>query len=371
MTTAVSDYNLTTINSKELGENLRASIEFGSNMFVIGRRGSSITIQAKKAIKDTGCKEVFVNLSVLERVDLAGFPSLFSESKDPYVSYKLPYYFRDLIEGDTPCVLLADEIDKCDSSITAPLLEITQFHTVNGVRLKNLRSVLFTANHASEGSAGRISPPLMDRTEAYKLEMSHIHWLDWAGSEGGIHPSVTAFINDHPDELFGEVDAGDLLKDQSPRGWENASKMLWFGEKNKWGTKIMTNKVAGNIGKKTGVKYASYFAFYQELLPVIEKIMKGEKIKDFSNLEQGKQVVATMIACSRLSHLLDAMKESKKKELPKEVEHVGSFLSDVDPEIALISVRSQIGLERVVSSGIDEYPTFDSLLKQIAKRIKG
>lgn len=370
MTAAISDYNLTTINSKELGENLRASIEFGSNMFTIGRRGSSKTVQCKKAIKDTGCKEVYSNLSVLERTDLAGFPNLFATTKDDYVSYKLPYYFRPLIEGDTPCVLLLDEVDKSDSSITAPLLEITQFHTINGVYLKNLRSILFTANYSSEGGQ-RVSPPLMDRTEAYRLEMSHTHWLDWAGTEGMIHPSITAFINDHPDELFGEVDAGDLMKDQSPRGWENASKMLIFGEKNKWGTKIMTNKVAGNIGKKTGVKYASYFAFYQELLPVIDKVMKGEEIKDFNNLEQGKQVVATMISCSRLSHLLDAMKESKKKELPAEAEHVGKFLSRVDPEIALISVRSQIGLDRVVQSGLDEFESFDLLLKQIAKRIKG
>ena len=369
MSNVSSDYNLTKINSKELGENLRATIEFGGNIFVLSRRGSSKTVQSKTAIRSMGYNECYINLSVCERCDF-GLPDVMGSTSKEYVNYRLPAYFKPLVEGDKKCVLLLDEVDKSDASVVAPLLEIIQFHTINGRVLPNLQAVILTGNHAAEGGT-RPSLPLLDRSEKYLLEMSHIHWLDWAGSEGMIHPSITAYINDHPEDLYGEVDPGDIYADPSPRGWENASKMLIHGEKNKWGSKIMTNKVAGSVGKKVGVKYSAYFEHYQILLPLIEKIMKGEKIKDFSNLEQGKQVVATMIACSRLSHLLDAMKESKKKELPKEVEHVGSFLSDVDPEIALISVRSQIGLERVVSSGIDEYPTFDSLLKQIAKRIKG
>ena len=50
-----SDYNLTKISSKELGENLRGTIEYGGNIFILGRRGSSKTFQAKQAIKDMVC----------------------------------------------------------------------------------------------------------------------------------------------------------------------------------------------------------------------------------------------------------------------------------------------------------------------------
>src|ERR1700733_6151152 len=131
MATMTSDYNLTTINSKELMENLRASIEFGSNMFVLGRRGSSKTWCAKQAIKDMGHKEIYLNLSTLERVDLSGFPNLFGAKEEDYVSFKMPNYFKDLMEGDRPCTILFDEIDKVDASVVAPLLELVQFHTIN------------------------------------------------------------------------------------------------------------------------------------------------------------------------------------------------------------------------------------------------
>ena len=38
-----SDFNLFRINTKQYAENLRATIKFGGNIFVAGRRGSGKT----------------------------------------------------------------------------------------------------------------------------------------------------------------------------------------------------------------------------------------------------------------------------------------------------------------------------------------
>jgi Cdc6-like AAA superfamily ATPase len=57
-----SDFNLTRLSTKELSENLRASIEYGGNVFIVGRRGSGKTVISKEVIKETGFKEVYINL---------------------------------------------------------------------------------------------------------------------------------------------------------------------------------------------------------------------------------------------------------------------------------------------------------------------
>lgn len=369
MANNASDFNLTKISTKELSDNLRATIDFGGNIVLIARRGAGKTTIAKDSIKEAGYRELYLNLSVQERPDIGGYPNFFApqQAGNKYVDYMMPAFYKMLIEGDKPVVALLDEVDKAESSLWAPLLEFTQFKTMNGRPLPNLKAVIMTANFQSEGGA-RPSLPLLDRAEKYIIEASHHHWLDWAAKSGQIHPSITAFISDHPEELFGDVDPGDVYADPSPRGWHNASKILNFGEEKRWPHKILTNKVAGCIGKKTGIKYSSYFNHYQILLPIVERIMKGEKVKDFNNLEQGKQMVSSMIVCSRLSRLLD---EKKNKEMPKETDYVANFLKGVDPEMALISVRSQIGLERVVTSGLDEEKMWDEILMEIARRING
>ena len=385
----VSDYNLTSINTQELGSHLRATIDFGGNAFVLGRRGSSKTFQAKQAIKDMGCHEVYINASTIERTDVGGFPRMFDVKDQAYVDYMLPRYFRPLIEGGDDgkkCVALFDEIDKVDPSILAPLLEFTQFHTMNGRALKNLSACIFTGNHAAEGGQ-RPALPLLDRAEKYLLTITPAHWLEWASSrEAYIHPSITAFIQDNQDMLFGAVDCGEDYADPSPRGWHNASLILNFGEKKGWNANLLTTKIAGCVGKKAGIKYSAYFDHYQVLLPIVKQIFEGKnlRVSEWNALEPAKQMVTTMIVCSRLARMLDEKKDEQnklraespgkdfKRQQSPAVDIIGTFLQErVDMEMSLISIRSQIGIERYMENELNKNAFFDGILTTIRKRSSG
>lgn len=366
--TTVSDFNLQKLNTKELSEILKGTIEFGGNAFVCGRRGIGKTFITRDAIKNCNMIEVPLNVASTERSDCSGFPRLLDANESEYIRYLLPIYYKQMAEGDRKCVLFLDEIDKADHSIVAPLLELVQFRTINGKPLKNLVATIMTGNLVSEGGT-RPSLPLLDRSEKYMIQENPQHWLDWGAASGEIHSSIAAYIADNQGDLCGEVDPGDVYADESPRGWHNASKIIIFGEKNKWPHKMVTDKVAGCVGKKSGLKYRSYFEHYQVLLPIIEKIIKGERYNGFNNLEQSKQMVACMILCSRLSTAIDASAEVKNKDLPRMSRVIGEFLQTTDPEMALISVRSQLGLEKCISSDLSEEPVFDKLLKDLGKRI--
>lgn len=380
---AASDYNLKKLSTEELVEHLPATIKFGENIAIFASRGTGKTVISKNAIKRTKvehkgqmrqCRELYWNMSVQERTDMAGFPRIFDVKDGDFVRYLLPETFKTLMEGDDPVVALLDEVDKADTSLHAPLLEFTQFHTINGRHIPNLQAVIMTGNLISEGSQ-RPSLPLLDRAEKYLIEPDAASWLKWAGSEGKIHPSITAYINDHQDKLFGNANPEDRYADPSPRGWERASQILVKGEALNLRSDVLNTKVAGCVGKQAGLEYSFYFEHYQELLPLVDEIFRGPKsMKDihgrYNKLNPTKKIVACMIVCSRIATILDKNKSEDASKKLKETSYVGKFLQGVEPENILVSVRSQIQLPKIIEHKLDLdkdwEPFFDLINKQMS-----
>lgn len=370
---ASSDFNLQKLNTKELSEHIAATIQVGSNISIFGRRGTGKTEISKQEIKNAGAKEIYINLSVMERVDLGGYPDIMSSNlQRKFVDFLLPQFYEAMMEGDVPCVALLDEVDKADTSLWAPLLELTQFHSINGKKLKNLHSIIMTGNLLSEGGA-RPSLPLLDRSEKYLAEADASSWLEWAGKSGHIHPSITAYITDHPKDLFGAVDPEERYADPSPRGWHGASELLFKGEEKKWSSSLLNKKVCGRVGKDAGIKYSHYYEHYQQLLPLVEDIFLGKDVSErYAQFEPTKRLVACMIACARLANQLDKVLADDKDpaELanrPDSIAHIGTFLQKVSYENVLVAVRSQVQVERIVKFALDEDPSWKGVLGRINK----
>lgn len=368
-TASVSDFNMQKLTTPELAENISATIKFGGNIGIFGLRGSGKTSIAKQEIKNSGCKELYLNLSVLERVDLGGYPNVMSGNNSDYISFFLPEFYRALTTGNQKVVALLDEVDKADPSLWAPLLEFTQFRSVNGRALPNLHAIIMTGNLLSEGGS-RPSLPLLDRAEKYLIDADTSSWLNWAGKEGKIHPSVTSYLHDHPKDLFGNPDPEDRYADPSPRSWERASQVLQFGEENNWNPDLLLKKVSGCVGKTAGLKYSHYYEHYQLLLPKVEKIFKGKDIKDeYNKLEPTKQLVCTMIVCARMAKLMDDRKDDTKTDF-KELEYVANYLSYVASEQVLIGVRSQINFQRLINWNLNDHPTWKPVLDKVKRALR-
>ena len=363
---ATSDFNLQKLNTKELSEHVSTTIQMGGNIAVFGRRGTGKTEISKTEIKRLDFKEVYMNLSVMERVDLGGYPDVMAPArKSDYVGFLMPKFYEEMIDGKQGVVALLDEVDKADQSLWAPLLEFTQFRTINGKPLPNLHAIIMTGNLISEGGQ-RPSLPLLDRTEKFLVEADTASWLDWAGKSGRIHPSITAYVHDHPKDLFGAVDPEERYADPSPRGWDRASQILFAGEGKGWSTHLLNKKVSGCVGKDAGIKYSNYYEHYMELLPMVEAIYHGKDVyTQYHALEPSKKIVACMIACARLAAQLDQV----ENELPPAVKHMGKFLNKVSYENVLVAVRSQVQIERLVKFNLDEHPDWAQVLGRINKEV--
>ncbi|HEY5268444.1 MAG TPA: hypothetical protein VII94_04935 [Candidatus Saccharimonadales bacterium] len=364
---ASSDFNLEKLNTKELSEHVSATIQMGGNIAVFGRRGTGKTEISKAEIKKLDLQEVYINLSVLERVDMGGYPNIMAAAQHKkFVDFLLPQFYEPMMEGNRGVVALLDEVDKADQSLWAPLLEFTQFGSINGRKLRNLQAIIMTGNLISEGGA-RPSLPLLDRTEKFLVEADSTSWLDWAGKSGRIHPSVTAYVSDHTKDLFGAVDPEERYADPSPRGWDRASQILFKGEERGWSSYLLNKKVAGCVGKDAGIKYSNYYEHYMELLPMVEDIYAGKDVHArYNTLEPTKKIVACMITCARFANQLDKVEGT---ELPPSVKFVGKFLNKVGHENVLVAVRSQVQIERLVKFNLDEHPDWSQVLGRINKEV--
>jgi hypothetical protein len=180
---------------------------------------------------------------------------------------------------------------------------------------------------------------------------------------------VTAYITDHPKDLFGTIDPGDRNADPSPRGWERASQLLFDGEKLNFSSNLLNKKVAGCVGKDAGIKYSNYYEHYQQLLPMIEDIYNGKDVSSvYNKLEPTKKLVACMITCARLANQLDS---TVGTTAPASAKYVGKFLQKVSYENVLVAVRSQIQIERLVKFSLDEHVDWQDILSKINKAVEG
>lgn len=367
-----SDFNLEKLNTRDLSAHVRATVQVGGNIAVFGRRGTGKTEISKEEIRKSDFQEVYINLSVMERVDLGGYPNIMgmtdSEKKRKFVDFLLPQMYQPMIEGKRGVVALLDEVDKADPSLWAPLLEFTQFRSINGTSLPNLVATIMTGNLISEGGM-RPSLPLLDRAEKYLVEADVTSWLTWAGKTGRIHPSVTAFVTDNPPDLFGAVDPEDRYADPSPRGWTRASEILFKGEQFGWSPELLHKKVCGCVGKDAGIRYSNYFDHYQLLLPMIDKVYQGKDIsQEYRALDPSKQLIASMMACGRLATQLDAStSEERAMDLLKKM---GCFLQYVSHENVLAAVRSQVTIDRIVQYNLDENQHWQDILGRINKSVE-
>ena len=365
-----SDFNLKTLSTSELSKHIACTIQIEGNIAIFGRRGTGKTMIAKTEIAKAGLREVYINLSVLERVDMGGYPNVLAASQEKkFVDFILPLFYEPMMNDKRGVVVLLDEVDKADPSLWAPLLEFVQFRTINGQALPYLKSIIMTGNLISEGGS-RPALPLLDRTEKFLVEADSKSWLDWAGRSGKIHPSITAYIHHNPAELFGAPDPDDRYADPSPRGWERASQIISKGEKKGWDSLVLNQKVCGCVGKDSGLKYSHYYDHYIDLLPMIDALYEGEDIRHkYESLDTSKQLVCCMISCAHLSNLLDEL-QMPILELPPAVKYMGQFLNYVSHENVLTAVRSQIVADRLIKYGLDDLPVWKEVLRRVTKEIE-
>ncbi len=363
----VNALNLQEIDQEQSLNLCRFFIKGGQNILLLGRRGVGKTQIAMQSALECGYKINYINLSVVERPDLAGYPNLHAEGD--VVTFKSPYFLPKLKPGEKPNnIILFDELDKASPDVTAPLLEILQFKRLNGQPI-NVAGCILTGNLLSEGSYSKeISSALLDRVSKYVLSFNFDKWLDWA-KLNGVHDLIVSFLNSNPELACGDIETT-YYASPSPRGWTLASEALIKAkEYNVVDIESITSIVSGFVGYEAGLRFKIWYEYFRKFEPFILSLLEhGACALDYSTLSPTEKLVF----CVTLCHLSkQKLVENKGKNKFQSVEILCNFFdkNDVDLEVQILAIRNSFPGEMVTKHKLYSNKTFFDKFKKITENV--
>lgn len=288
--------NLQEIDQEQALNLTKFFIQSQHNVFLFGRRGVGKTDIAIQAAKECGYKINYINLSVVERPDLAGYPDM--SAKGDVIVYKSPHFLPKLAANAKPdSIILFDEVDKVQAEVTAPLLEILLFKKINNTPI-NAAACILTGNLMNEGAySNQLSSALLDRGAKYILTFNFEKWIDWAKAND-VHDLILGFLRSDPNFACGKVEES-VYASPSPRSWTWASQALLKAKELKMtDIESITHIISGYVGSEAALRFKIWYEYYRKFeLHVHSLIERGEMSFDFSSLAPTERTVFIVSAC--------------------------------------------------------------------------
>lgn len=360
--------NLPEINQEQALHLGKFYIRAGQNLFLMGRRGLGKTALAFQAAEACQLKVNYINLSVVEKNDLCGFPILFEQGD--VVNYKSPVFLPPLQDGKKPdSIILFDEVDKVSPECTAPLLEILQYRKINGKPI-NAAACILTGNLANEGAySNQISTALLDRGAKYILSFEFDKWIEWAKANG-VHDLIIGFLRSNPELACGAVD--DLCyASPSPRAWTLASEaMIKAKELKIVDIDTVEQIISGFVGSSAGMKFRMWYEYYRKFEPIIHSLIEtGKTTFDYKGLMQTEKLVFVISMCyyAKQRLLADPVKAIKGKSRFVYLEHLCRFMetNNVDNEMMVMGFLNSFPFDLVAKHKLFECKVFFDLFEKL------
>jgi len=360
--------NLPEIDQEQATNLSKFFIKSQKNLFLFGRRGVGKTHIILQAAKDCNIKVNYINLSVIERPDLAGYPDI--NSSGDVVTFKSPYFLPILEDDKEPdSIILFDEVDKAPCEVTAPLLEILQFKKINGKRINVITSIL-TGNLINEGANSNIvSSALLDRGAKYILSFNFEKWVDWAKLHD-VHDLILGFLRSNPEFACGKTE--DLsYASPSPRGWTLASDALIKARELKIvDIDTVTQIISGFVGSEAGFRFKIWYEHYKKFEPFVRALIEtGEMNLNYNDLVPTEKVVLVVTACYFAKQKV--MQEIKSKKKFETLENLCKFLliNRVDNEVQVMGLYNSFDFEMITHHKLYECKTFFDLFSKLNENI--
>lgn len=361
--------NLQEINQEQALNLSKFFIKSQQNLFLFGRRGTGKTEIIIQSAKECNVKVNYINLSVIERPDLAGYPNM--TSSDDVVTFKSPSFLPSLLCNQvSDSIILFDEVDKASPEVTAPLLEILQFRRINGKSI-NALSCILTGNLANEGAyTNLISTALLDRGAKYTLSFNFEKWVDWAKSHG-VHDLIMGFLRSNPEFACGKVDDS-CYASPSPRGWTLASESLIKARELKIvDIETVTQIISGFVGAEAGLRFKIWYAHYRRFEPYVTSLIdSGHTTLNYQELTPTEQLIFVIAVCYQAKQkvFLDLL---KSKNRFSSLENLCKFLvnNKVDYEVQVMGLYNSFDFDSVIKNKLYECKPFFELFNKIGENV--
>lgn len=365
----VNQLNLTEIDQEQAINLSKFFIRSNQNFFLFGRRGTGKSEIILQSAKECDIKVNYINLSVIERPDLAGYPDI--HTTGDVITFKSPHFLPKLEELDKPDrIILFDEVDKASPEITAPLLEILQFRKINGIPI-NVSSCILTGNLPNEKSySNQISSALLDRGAKYILKFDFDKWAEWA-KINEVHDLILGFLRSNQEFACGAVEDS-CYASPSPRGWTQASQALIKAKELKIiDIETITQIISGFVGGEAGLRFKLWYEHFRKFEPYIHSIIdSGTSTFEFNDLVSTEKIIFVIAACyyAKFKAINPSIKNKNKFA---SLDNLCKFFinNKVDYELQVMGLYNSFSFEIITQHKMYENKNFFKLFTQINEKL--
>ena len=200
---------------------------------------------------ELGIGFVDVRLAQLERVDVAGLPSV----KDGTTTWNVPSFWpRD---PESKGIIFFDEITSAPADVQTSAYSIILDRKIpnSDYKIPDGWYIIAAGNRKDDHAVAKtMSSALANRFMHFDIEDDAEEWSEWA-AHNDIHPSVTGYIRYRPMNLLKTVNE-DLERGwPSPRSWERVSSIIPLFNDNE---DVLRDAVYGLIGPAVGTEFMEF-----------------------------------------------------------------------------------------------------------------
>ena len=251
-------------------------------------------------------------------------------------------------ESIKPVCLMLDEADKAPHEVLQPLLELLQFHTLNGRKIA-IKSCVLTCNLPDERAhTEKLSHAITNRSFIYKMRLDFNIWRKWAVNNG-VYPLISGFISQKQQLLHQPPSNNDdtAYAHPSPRAWTDVSGALFDVDndpvfKNLSPSQqidLKTTIIAGKVGQVAAMEFEMWLKHYQTLDPIMTAIAENGTHPNMGKYDLEQQLILTIGACQRINNEL---KPKNKGRITKVCSNVFEVERAMAVPFDVIVVRSPV-----------------------------
>jgi hypothetical protein len=194
-----------------------------------------------RAARELDIKCISLDLSLLEPADLVGIPQVAGNK----TSYAAPDYLPEAGSG----LLLIEELNRAPLYMRNPCLMLLTARRLHNYELPGGWLPVAAVNDGNDlYQVDELDPALLSRFMHVRVVPHAAEWLDWARTEGAIHPKVVEFVASCPN-VFEDPEA-------NPRALTYVSKALRAWESDGTAsTQALAACVSGLIGDRWAVDF--------------------------------------------------------------------------------------------------------------------
>ena len=238
----------------QIAKAIRRAVKAQRPMFIWGQPGVGKSSVLKSIAEEDGLELSDLRLSLLDPVDLRGFPYRDGNTMRWAPADMLPQ------DPNSRGILFLDEMNAAPPATQAAAYQLVLDRRIGAYELPPGWTIIAAGNRDGDSGVTYTMPaPLANRFIHEEFEVDFDDWTRWA-LQAGIRTEVLNFIRFRP-ELLNHFDP-DQRSFPTPRSWQFVSDILSDGSED---PEVENGMIAGAVGKGATAEFKAFLRIYRDL----------------------------------------------------------------------------------------------------------